>query len=106
MSILKAEYLYRPVQLVRRFRPPRDINADSLVSALPWGQRLRTPPRTNIGQQLAVLGVFDLMVTGALWRLADPGETALDVGANIGYMSAVRARGVGRGGRVIGYEPH
>lgn len=106
MGILKAEYLYRPSQLVRRFRSAYALDADALVTSLPWGQRLRIAPRSNIGQQIAVLGVFDLMVTETLWRLADPGETAIDAGANIGYMSAVLARRVGRGGRVFAYEPH
>jgi len=38
-------------------------------------------------------------------RLADPGETALDIGANIGYMSLVLARAVGPRGRVVSFEP-
>ncbi len=33
------------------------------------------------------------------------GDTVADVGANIGYLSAVAASAVGRGGRVLAFEP-
>ena len=38
-------------------------------------------------------------------RLADRGDTAIDVGANIGYMSLVFALSVGPQGRVFSFEP-
>src|SRR5262249_8462881 len=41
-----------------------------------------------------------------LYRLAEPGETAIDVGANIGHMSSVLAARVQRSGKVIAFEPH
>ena len=57
--------------------------------------------------------VEDVLASGAedpdaevLWRLADPGELALDVGANIGQMTALLARRVGPAGRVIAFEPN
>lgn len=52
------------------------------------------------------MGVYDLCVTEALWRLIDPGETAIDVGANIGYMTSVMAKRVQETGKVFSYEPH
>lgn len=36
----------------------------------------------------------------------EPGALAVDVGANIGYMTLAAARAVGAGGRVIAIEPH
>jgi FkbM family methyltransferase len=39
-------------------------------------------------------------------RLADPGETAVDVGANIGYMARVLADRTGPAGTVFAFEPH
>ena len=59
-----------------------------------------------IGRHLLHFGLFDLLVTEALLRLADPGELAADVGANVGYMAAVLADAVGPSGRVIAFEPH
>jgi len=38
---------------------------------------------------LKTLGVIDLPVTEVIWRLIDSGDVALDIGANIGYMTSV-----------------
>jgi FkbM family methyltransferase len=109
-GLFKPEYLYRPRQLLRRLASggvPRHAEVDGLVTApLPWGGELRVSPADDVGRQLLTLGVFDLVLTETLWRLTDPGELALDVGANVGYATAVQAQRVGRGGRVWSFEPH
>jgi FkbM family methyltransferase len=46
-----------------------------------------------------------LEVVHALGHLLMPGDTFVDVGANIGYLSAVAADRVGPSGRVIAFEP-
>ncbi len=45
-------------------------------------------------------------LTEAILRLTDAGDTGLDVGANIGYMSLVMARSAGPRGRVVCFEPN
>jgi FkbM family methyltransferase len=50
--------------------------------------------------------VYDLCVAETLARLADPGEIAVDAGANVGLMSNLLAHAVGPGGRVVSFEPH
>jgi FkbM family methyltransferase len=55
---------------------------------------------------VARTGVSDLIVAEALARLADPGETAVDAGANVGLMSNLLAHAVGHNGQVIAFEPH
>jgi FkbM family methyltransferase len=52
------------------------------------------------------MGVYDLAVSEVLWRLADPGELAVDVGANVGYMTSIMAKRLGKNGSVISFEPH
>jgi FkbM family methyltransferase len=44
-------------------------------------------------------------VERALGELLRPGDTAYDVGANLGYFSAVMAQRVGSQGRVFAFEP-
>lgn len=69
---------------------------------------IRVRPLEDRVRILSTLGVIDLAVTETLWRLADPGELAVDVGANIGYMTAVLAARVGSipGGCVRAFEAH
>lgn len=73
---------------------------------LPWGLSLAIRPREQIGAAVARRGVFDLTVSETLYRLTDPGDLAVDVGANIGHMTSILALRVGPSGRVIAFEPH
>jgi FkbM family methyltransferase len=50
-------------------------------------------------------GSYALLVTEAMKRYLKPGDTFFDVGANIGYLSAVAAGLVGKSGQVHSFEP-
>lgn len=104
-SIIKAEYLFQPRVLCRRLFGRRTVDGPQEVR-LPWGRRIRVDTRDNIGAPIATLGVFDLVVTESLWRLIDPSDLVIDIGANIGCMAAVMCERIGEHGRVIAFEPH
>jgi hypothetical protein len=98
-------YLYRPSQVLRRLQSMLPWSQrDSIV--LPWGLRIDFDPGELLGRTLDRNGVYELAVSEFLFRLADRGELAVDVGANIGYMSSVLAASVGPGGQVRSFEPH
>jgi FkbM family methyltransferase len=50
-------------------------------------------------------GSYALLVVDAMRRFLRPGDVFLDVGANIGYLSAVAANLVGPHGQVHAFEP-
>lgn len=102
----KPEYLSQPTQVLRRiWRGLRPLPATACVR-LPWGSRLNIRPPETIGRQIWNLGVFDLAVSESLWRLAEAGETALDVGGNIGYTASILAARVRGAGQIHAFEPH
>jgi FkbM family methyltransferase len=70
-----------------------------------WGSWLYCWP-DPIGRAVARTGVYDLVVAETLARLADPGETAVDAGANVGLMSNLLGHAVRSSGRVVAFEPH
>lgn len=70
---------------------------------LPWGHVIEVDSSETIGSAIVRLGVYDLAVTEALWRLTDRNDVALDLGANVGAMTSVLAV---RCGRVWAFEPH
>jgi FkbM family methyltransferase len=101
----KPEYIFRPKQLYSRLTYSNKCDTDKTV-LLPWGLKLRVHSNETLGQSLCTLGVYDLSVTETLWRLMDIGEHAIDVGANIGYMTSIMASRVGTRGKVYAFEPH
>jgi FkbM family methyltransferase len=107
--IFKPEYFYQPKVALKRLLPFQSIpTAEFIKKQLPWGMDIRVRPLEEHGKILHKLGVIDLAVTETLWRLAQPGELVVDVGANIGYMSSVLAARVssGDGGCVCSFEAH
>ena len=83
-----------------------------------WTIRKLLPKQLQIGEATIVLNPNDPVVSGALnfgvYEKAETkffqtachsGMTFLDVGANIGYFTAIAARAVGPNGKVIALEP-
>lgn len=103
--VLKPEYLFQPAQIFRRLARRGTMPAEVRVPT-PWGLPMRVNPSETVGHALWHLGVYDLIASEVAWRLLQPGETAVDVGANVGVMSGLMARRSGAGGRVTGFEPH
>jgi len=100
----KPEYVFRPRQLWHRLS--RRMSGPEQTVLLPWGLPLQVRLDDIIGRQIWTMGVFELAESEVLWRLTDPGELAIDVGANIAYMASILAVRAGPSGAVIGFEPH
>lgn len=106
-ALNKPYYFLRPSQAIRRIvRAGSPVPAGLATAPLAWGGELEVFPSDAVGASIWRQGVFELAVSEALARLVDPGELALDVGANVGYMTSLMASRVGEGGRVIAFEPH
>lgn len=99
--LFKPYYVRSPSLLLRR------LAEDPTVSntRLPWKLPISFRPGSIIGTQLVRTGVHDLVLTEALYRLTDPGDVCIDVGANIGYTTSLLASRAGASGRVTSYEP-
>lgn len=101
------EYLFRPEQIPIRVARGvvRRVPVRTQV-VLPWGAPLWIHPSEVIGSNIWYYGVFDLLVAEPISRLLAPGETAVDVGANIGQMTSLMCCRAGERGRVFAWEPH
>jgi len=109
LGIFKPEYFYQPKVALQRLLPfKQPETAEFVEKKLPWGMSIRVRPLEEHGQILSTLGVIDLAVTETLWRVTEPGELVVDVGANIGSMTAVLAQRVSAssGGAVWSFEAH
>ena len=103
----KPEYWFRPSQIMRKLQYERQsLTEGSRRVRLPWRDDLVVSTGDAIGRSILTLGVHELVVSEVLWRLAEPGETCLDVGANLGYMTSLLSARTGWRGRVHAFEPH
>ena len=104
----RPEYILQPWQIYHRLRRPPNQPIDEFKNInLPWGMpfHIRPHPDDKVEWSLWIMGVYDLALSESLWRLTDLEETAIDIGANIGYMTGIMAEKVGKSGRVIAFEP-
>jgi FkbM family methyltransferase len=102
----RPEYIWRPRQVIRRFSRIGKKPSEIEDVTLPWGAEIRVRTEENVGADIYYYGIFDPIVPEAIWRLLDSGETAVDVGANIGQNASVMAFRAAVAGCVIAFEPH
>lgn len=105
--INKPEYFFNPSQLYKRaklvFNKPQ---SGSMKFQLPWGAEVEARVGETIGDSLLVLGIYDLVVSEAIFRLIGPGDSVCDVGANIGVMTSLMASRVSSPECVYAFEAH
>src|SRR5271166_4673918 len=104
--INKPEYVYQPRVFFRRLAHVLLPQPEAVDVILPWGLRMRVRPDDDLGRSLWQMGIYDLILSEAIWRLLDRGESAIDVGSNIGYVTGLMAARIGPDGQVLAFEPH
>jgi FkbM family methyltransferase len=70
-----------------------------------YGARIHLNPRDPVVSGALALGVYEKPETRFFLKTIAPGMTFLDVGANVGYYSALALARIGPAGRVIAFEP-
>ena len=69
------------------------------------GLQVLIVPGEGISRALLASGQYEPCTVAVLHRLLQPGQTFIDVGANIGLISMLASRAVGPEGRVVSFEP-
>jgi len=75
------------------------------VVTLHDGIRMELVLNEYVQSQLYLFGAFEPATVKVLKRLVKSGDTVLDIGANVGYISLVLAKCVGNSGKVFSFEP-
>jgi FkbM family methyltransferase len=69
------------------------------------GGRAAIPAGDYVGRSMRFAGDLDPKVSWALEKAILPGDTALDIGGNLGLVTLLMARAVGPSGKVHTFEP-
>lgn len=69
------------------------------------GAEILVPIEDWIGRTLYYFGDLDPKITWVLKRILRPGDTVLDIGANVGLVSIIARQIVGNNGKVHAFEP-
>lgn len=100
-------YLFQPFQIFKRLQLEFFWRSkQAALVTLPWNLPIQINPHEAVGYNIASHGLYEIGVTETLWRLTEPGDLAIDAGANIGYGTSILGVRVGPKGRIISFEPH
>lgn len=100
----KPQYLLQPKAILRRFfSVPRTTSGLKFVRLL-WGLPIEVDTGDNTEKEISNCGIIEIPVLEAIFRLTDPTDNFLDVGANIGYMSSAAVAAGAK--RIVALEPH
>lgn len=100
--------LYSGCATLANTEPFRKLSAQLpavLEVRLRSGPRVFVRPDDFVGRSLFFFGDLDRKITWILSRILRPGDTVIDVGANVGAVALIAARLVGPGGSVHAFEP-
>lgn len=102
-AIRRPEYLWRPSQIWRRMRKQSLCARKALQ--FNWGLPVDLDHSSHIGVDVINIGLHERVVPEAICRLLDAGESAYDVGANVGQNASIMALVAGSRGHVTAFEP-
>jgi FkbM family methyltransferase len=76
-----------------------------LKTSLPDGSIMMVDIGEHVQRQIYFFGAYELSTVSLFRRLAKPGMTVIDVGANVGQYTLLAAAAVGTTGTVHAFEP-
>lgn len=109
-ALFRSYVRYMPFSTGKRYLWDRVINpyfawnSHPFVASTLSGIKMKGDAKDIIPQYIYYFGVWEPHITRWVSRRLAPGDTFVDVGANIGYYSLLAARLVGKSGTVVAIE--
>jgi FkbM family methyltransferase len=99
----RPEYYFSlPYVINKIFKPKSGI----ITQTTPWGGKIEIDVNETIGKSIYKTRIYDLALSEILWRLIEPGNFVLDIGANIGFVTSLCSFRAGANGKVWSFEPN
>lgn len=81
-------------------------NSNNIVWSNVPGGKVLSPLNDYVGRSAFYVGDLDRKITWICNRLVRPGDTVMDIGANIGIITVLLSKLVGEKGKVHAFEPN
>jgi FkbM family methyltransferase len=99
----RPEYYFSlPHVIGKIFKPKNGV----ITQTTPWGDKIEIDINETIGSSIYKTRIYDLALSETLWRLIEPGNFVLDIGANIGFVTSLCSFRTGSNGQVWSFEPN
>lgn len=100
----RPEFYFKPENIFKY--PFRKNQVGKKTVRTVFGTNIQVNPADTIGVAIYQTGLYDLALTEMIFRLTEEGSTAVDVGANIGYVTQLTSKKVGAKGKTVCIEPN
>jgi FkbM family methyltransferase len=101
--IKRPEYYFRLHSVINKlFKPKNGV----ITHTTPWKNKIEIDVNETIGNSIYSTKIYDLALSETLWRLIEPGNFVLDIGANIGFVTSLCSFKTGENGKVWSFEPN
>ncbi|HXF35116.1 MAG TPA: FkbM family methyltransferase [Candidatus Acidoferrales bacterium] len=84
--------------------PYTNVRTERFETTSVYGTRFEGTLSGLVQRRVFHFGVFEPNLSRFIWETLAPGDTFVDVGANVGYFAVLAARAVGAQGRVVAIE--
>ena len=101
----QLEYVLRPANILHRIRYDSQDKEAQIELRLPNGLKIRVRLSEPVGKSLYNHRVYDMAMAETLYRLVDPADKVLDVGANVGYTALIMSLKT-KPENIQAFEPH
>lgn len=99
----KPEYFFNFRWINRNYKNRN--NSTVIQIKLPWHLEISIF-NDQIGKSIRKIGVHELTVSEILYRIIEPRNIFIDIGANIGYMTSIAVKKMKGKGKIFCFEPH
>jgi FkbM family methyltransferase len=102
MTFNRPEYLFQPLNTLKRLL---GIYPKGEILEVATGFKIKARKNDQSGESIRRYRIYDIAESELIYRILGKNDISIDVGANIGYTTALMAKKQGPNGKVFSFEP-